>query len=70
MDATSRRAHRRQPAGPLLPREEMLTALRERDRSYDGLFYAAVTTTGVFCRPSCPRARAEAGARGVLRDDA
>ena len=32
----------------------MLTALRERDRSYDGLFYAAVTTTGVFCRPSCP----------------
>ena len=36
------------------PREEMLTALRERDRSYDGLFYAAVTTTGIFCRPSCP----------------
>ena len=32
----------------------MLTALRERDRSYDGLFYAAVTTTGIFCRPSCP----------------
>ena len=54
MDATSQRAHRRQTAGPLLPREEMLTALRERDRSYDGLFYAAVTTTGVFCRPSCP----------------
>ena len=54
MDATSHRAHRRRPAGPLLPREEMLTALRERDRSYDGLFYAAVTTTGVFCRPSCP----------------
>jgi AraC family transcriptional regulator, regulatory protein of adaptative response / methylated-DNA-[protein]-cysteine methyltransferase len=38
----------------MLPREEMLTALRERDRSYDGLFYAAVTTTGIFCRPSCP----------------
>ena len=38
----------------MLPRDEMLAALRERDRSYDGLFYAAVTTTGVFCRPSCP----------------
>jgi AraC family transcriptional regulator of adaptative response/methylated-DNA-[protein]-cysteine methyltransferase len=32
----------------------MLAALLERDASYDGLFYAAVTTTGVFCRPSCP----------------
>ena len=42
------------PLRTMLPREEMLTALRERDRSYDGLFYAAVTTTGIFCRPSCP----------------
>lgn len=25
-----------------------------RDASFDGLFFAAVTTTGVFCRPSCP----------------
>jgi AraC family transcriptional regulator of adaptative response/methylated-DNA-[protein]-cysteine methyltransferase len=32
----------------------MLAALMERDASYDGLFYAAVTTTGIFCRPSCP----------------
>ena len=70
MDATTQRAHGRQPAGPLLPREEMFTALRERDRSYDGLFYAAVTTTGVFCRPSCPAREPEAGARGVLRDHA
>jgi AraC family transcriptional regulator of adaptative response/methylated-DNA-[protein]-cysteine methyltransferase len=38
----------------LPPRDEMLAALRERDRSYDGLFYAGITTTGVFCRPSCP----------------
>jgi AraC family transcriptional regulator of adaptative response/methylated-DNA-[protein]-cysteine methyltransferase len=42
------------PASALPPREEMLTALYERDASFDGLFYAAVTTTGVFCRPSCP----------------
>lgn len=40
--------------GRLLPRDEMLAALRRRDASYDGLFYTAVTTTGVFCRPSCP----------------
>lgn len=28
-----------------------------RDRSADGLFVYAVTTTGVFCRPSCPSRR-------------
>ena len=48
METTSQTARRPQPAATMLPREEMLTALRERDRSYDGLFYAAVTTTGIF----------------------
>jgi AraC family transcriptional regulator, regulatory protein of adaptative response / methylated-DNA-[protein]-cysteine methyltransferase len=38
----------------LPPKEEMERAFLERDASYDGLFYAAVTTTGIFCRPSCP----------------
>ncbi len=33
---------------------EMQGALTRRDASYDGVFYAAVTTTGIFCRPSCP----------------
>ena len=28
-------------------------AVKERDRSYDGKFYFAVATTGVYCRPSC-----------------
>jgi AraC family transcriptional regulator, regulatory protein of adaptative response / methylated-DNA-[protein]-cysteine methyltransferase len=32
----------------------MNEAFRERDASFDGLFFAAVTTTGIFCRPSCP----------------
>jgi AraC family transcriptional regulator of adaptative response/methylated-DNA-[protein]-cysteine methyltransferase len=41
-------------ARTLPPREDMLAALYARDASCDGLFYAAVTTTGVFCRPSCP----------------
>lgn len=36
------------------PRDEMLAAFTGRDDSYDGLFVAAVRTTGVFCRSSCP----------------
>jgi len=37
-----------------LSRDEMVRAFMERDRSYDGLFYAGVTSTMVFCKPSCP----------------
>ena len=33
---------------------EMERAWRRRDASYDGVFFLAVRTTGVFCRPSCP----------------
>lgn len=29
-------------------------AIRRRDARFDGRFYTAVTTTGIFCRPSCP----------------
>ena len=29
-------------------------ALLERDSTYEGLFYVGVTTTGIFCRPTCP----------------
>jgi len=40
---------------PELPSfETMDKAFRERDASFDGLFFAAVSTTGIFCRPSCP----------------
>ncbi|HSM15156.1 MAG TPA: methylated-DNA--[protein]-cysteine S-methyltransferase [Thermoanaerobaculia bacterium] len=38
----------------LPPRPEMLRAHHARDASYDGVFYLAVKTTGIFCRPSCP----------------
>ena len=34
--------------------KEMERAYKHRDASYDGLFFLAVRTTGVFCRPSCP----------------
>ena len=40
---------------PLMPpTEEMYRALVERDGSFEGLFYACVRTTGIFCRPTCP----------------
>lgn len=29
-------------------------AVRSRDRRFDGVFYTAVRTTGIYCRPSCP----------------
>jgi AraC family transcriptional regulator of adaptative response/methylated-DNA-[protein]-cysteine methyltransferase len=34
--------------------QEMEHAMNARDASYDGVFYLAVRTTGIFCRPSCP----------------
>ena len=33
------------------------TAVLARDRRADGTFFYAVTSTGVFCRPSCPSRR-------------
>lgn len=31
-----------------------------KDRSYDGRFYTAVTTTGIYCLPSCPARKPKA----------
>lgn len=42
-----------------LDKAEMEQAFMARDASYDGLFYAAVTTTGIFCRPSCSAKKAK-----------
>src|SRR5712692_9635363 len=36
---------------------EMERAVARRDETYDGVFFLAVRTTGVFCRPSCPARR-------------
>lgn len=37
-----------------LPSEkEMKKAVYTKDKSYDGIFYIAVKTTNIFCRPSC-----------------
>ncbi len=29
-------------------------AVRRRDRRFDGVFFTAVRTTGIYCRPICP----------------
>jgi AraC family transcriptional regulator of adaptative response/methylated-DNA-[protein]-cysteine methyltransferase len=34
-------------------RKEMVRAYMATDASYDGVFFTAVRTTGIFCRPSC-----------------
>lgn len=33
--------------------EEMWQAVANNDASYDGIFFYAVKTTGIYCRPSC-----------------
>lgn len=35
-------------------REACLRAVASRDARFDGLFFTAVRTTGIYCRPSCP----------------
>ncbi len=37
-----------------LDRESCYRAVKSRDRRFDGVFYTAVKTTGIYCRPSCP----------------
>jgi AraC family transcriptional regulator, regulatory protein of adaptative response / DNA-3-methyladenine glycosylase II len=47
------------PAGFILRTVErefdvLYQALQSRDHRFDGQFFVAVTSTGVYCRPSCP----------------
>ena len=37
----------------LPPPDTMYRALVNRDSTFEGIFYAAVRTTGIFCRPTC-----------------
>jgi AraC family transcriptional regulator of adaptative response/methylated-DNA-[protein]-cysteine methyltransferase len=34
--------------------QQFWTAVESRSRAADGAFVYAVTTTGIYCRPSCP----------------
>src|SRR5205814_4984920 len=38
----------------LLDEETCYRAARSRDARYDGRFFTAVKTTGIYCRPVCP----------------
>lgn len=38
----------------LPPAAEMKQAVYSKDKSYDGIFFVAVKSTNIFCRPACP----------------
>jgi AraC family transcriptional regulator, regulatory protein of adaptative response / DNA-3-methyladenine glycosylase II len=42
--------------GMLKDFEHRYRVVRGRDARFDGRFYVAVTSTGIYCRPSCPAA--------------
>ncbi|MDE3128272.1 MAG: bifunctional transcriptional activator/DNA repair enzyme protein Ada, partial [Gemmatimonadota bacterium] len=51
---------RRSPVPPsraLPPDGEAWRAVLDRDARYDGRFVYGVTSTGIFCRPSCASRR-------------
>jgi AraC family transcriptional regulator, regulatory protein of adaptative response / DNA-3-methyladenine glycosylase II len=35
-------------------RERCIRAVQSKDARFDGWFFTAVVTTGIYCRPSCP----------------
>jgi hypothetical protein len=40
--------------GDLMEFEQRYRVMETRDESYVGEFFAAVTSTGIYCRPGCP----------------
>jgi len=40
--------------GPALDDEQRYQAAVSKDPRFDGVFFIAVTSTGIYCRPSCP----------------
>ncbi|HRG56592.1 MAG TPA: Ada metal-binding domain-containing protein, partial [Lacunisphaera sp.] len=48
-------------SAPSLPTPRtMYRALSRRDAAYEGVFFTAVKTTGIFCRPTCRAKRPKA----------
>ena len=43
---------------PVTNEERLWRAVEEKDASFDGSFVFAVSSTGIYCRPSCPARRA------------
>lgn len=42
------------PSAMYTDTEACYRAVKSKDRRFDGVFYTAVHTTGIYCRPSCP----------------
>lgn len=42
------------PSAPTLDPAVCARAIGARDARFDGLFYVAIVTTGIYCRPVCP----------------
>ncbi len=40
--------------GGVMSEDSRYEAVRSRDARFDGAFFFAVSTTGIYCRPSCP----------------
>src|SRR5690625_3333858 len=40
--------------GNVLDDDQRYRAVHSHDPRFDGVFYTAVRTTGIYCRPSCP----------------
>jgi AraC family transcriptional regulator of adaptative response/methylated-DNA-[protein]-cysteine methyltransferase len=49
--------YRKESRGNVDPAAARWRAVEERDHTADGSFVFAVTTTGIYCRPSCPARR-------------
>ncbi|MFC7010255.1 AlkA N-terminal domain-containing protein [Streptomyces viridiviolaceus] len=44
----------RRRLGGVMDEDSRYEAVRSRDARFDGAFFFAVATTGIYCRPSCP----------------
>ena len=51
LDEAAARCHAR---GVTIDFEHCYRAIRAKDPRFDGWFFTAVSTTGIYCRPSCP----------------
>lgn len=53
-----------------IDRDEAWAAFERRDRDHDGRFVVAVTTTGIYCKPSCAARRPRRENVRILADPA
>ena len=50
----------------IIDEEGCYRAVESKDQRFDGWFFVGVTSTGIFCRPSCPATTPEAAQRPLL----